>query len=260
MRTICRIIIGKVASFFQFGISEIEIEKVYIFFSTFEGLRSTPACSRVTGLNQARCEKIRRNLYKERRLGLYFFEAGVPPQKYMKKYILEKFNTISNNSKIVELGPGQFPVFDYSEYDSWLGVDKNYDGRQINFKELQWSKNKYPTRKIIGGGLENLSQCLAMTGIVGSVDLVVASHVYEHAMLPIQSLIEINRVLRPGGILVLFVPDGFTEDINTKDPTHTLYLNQGMIKEFFYFAGGYTDIEIKVFRPNADLVITAIKL
>ena len=66
-------------------------------------------------------------------------------------------------------------------------------------------------------------------------------------------------MLKDMGILVLFVPDGFSDDPNTKDPTHTLYVVPGMMEEFFEYAGGFRDITIEKFRPNADLVITAIK-
>lgn len=244
----------------QFGITEEEINKVFNFFSNYNGLRTSLACANITGISQSKCEKIKRKLYKQRKLGFYFFEAGIPPQKYMKDYIIKKFNQINFSSKIVELGPGEFPVFDYKEYKNWIGVDKNYDGRQINFKELEWSLNKYPTNKIINGGFENLTQCLDKISLVGKVDLVVASHVFEHTLIPIKSLIEANKILCSGGLLILFVPDGFSDDAISKDPTHTLYLNKAMIEEFFFYAGGYYNLEIRAFRPNADLVVTAIKI
>lgn len=41
-----------------------------------------------------------------------------------------------------------------------------------------------------------------------SVDFVAASHVIEHLHNPIAALLEWRRVLRPGGKLLLFVPDG----------------------------------------------------
>jgi SAM-dependent methyltransferase len=47
-----------------------------------------------------------------------------------------------------------------------------------------------------------------------SVDFVVASHVIEHLHNPIAGLLEWQRVLRPGGLALLIVPDGrYTFDV-----------------------------------------------
>jgi SAM-dependent methyltransferase len=40
-----------------------------------------------------------------------------------------------------------------------------------------------------------------------SQDFVIASHVLEHLANPLAMLVDIHRVLRPGGLLVLLVPD-----------------------------------------------------
>jgi SAM-dependent methyltransferase len=44
----------------------------------------------------------------------------------------------------------------------------------------------------------------------GSVDLVVANHVFEHVEDPEQVAREVNRVLKPTGLLFASVPDGFS--------------------------------------------------
>ena len=236
-----------------------EINAVLDFFTGYEDFRSLSACARYTGLDMNLCGQIKHHLYRERKLGLYYFEADVPPQKYMREHILKKFPMVTRDSFILEVGPGEYPVFPIPNFQNWFGVDKYFQDGVINFKEQLWAKDKYPKERLIKGGWENLSEIFKSTKLTGMFDLVVGSHSYEHVFRPIQSLVEANKMLRPGGILVLFVPDGLTDDINTKDPTHTLYLVPEMIEEFFYYAGGYTDLSIERFRPNVDLVITAIK-
>lgn len=41
----------------------------------------------------------------------------------------------------------------------------------------------------------------------GSLDFVVANHLFEHLEYPIKALLEFQRVLRPGGVLYLALPD-----------------------------------------------------
>jgi SAM-dependent methyltransferase len=71
----------------------------------------------------------------------------------------------------------------------------------------------------------------ANRGLLSKFDLLVASHSYEHVFKPIQSLIEAAKMLRSGGVLVLFVPDGFSDEPAARnEPTHTLYIVPDMIK------------------------------
>jgi|GEM_PF-1656259 len=252
-------IIKEINLFLPVLASSEDIEKVYNFFISYPDFRLLTNCSQETGLSVLKCSRIKKYLYKKRRLGLYFFAPNTPPQKYMKEYILNNFKNISNNSNILEVGPGEYPIFDFNHYKKWYAIDKFFLNNTIKFKSQAWAKNKYPLERIRNGAFENLSLSVA-SDLVGSFDLVVGSHSYEHVLRPIKSLREINKVLRPGGILVLFVPDGFSNDINAQDPTHTLYINKDMMLEFFAAAGGFRDIIITTFRPNADLVITAIKI
>ncbi len=237
-----------------------EIDAVLDFFCNFKDFRSLSSCAKNTGLDIDLCAQIKHHLYEQRKLGLYYFEADSPPQKYMRKFILERFPQITANSGILEVGPGENPVFPVAEYPNWFGVDKYLQDGVIDFKEQAWAKNKYPVNRILKGGWENLTDACKSTGLTGKFDIVVGSHSFEHVFKPIQSLVEANRMLRAGGLLVLFVPDGLTDDINTKDPTHTMYIVPDMMNEFFNCAGGFKDISIEQFRPNADLVITAVKI
>jgi SAM-dependent methyltransferase len=238
---------------------EAKIKIVHDFFCNYNGFRSLTDCAKYTGLNIWLCAAIKEYLYEKRMLGLYYFEGNAPPQKYMREYILKKFPQINTNSYILEVGPGENPLFPIAQYKNWYAVDKYFEDGAIKFKGLNWAKNKYPTERIFLGTFEDLNEIFEPKGLSGKFDLVVASHSYEHVFRPIESLKQANKLLKARGGICLFVPDAFTDDPSTKDPTHTLYLVPEMIEEFFHYAGGYKEIIIEPFRPNADLVITAIK-
>jgi len=237
-----------------------EIEAVYNFYCTYPDHRSPINCAKITGLSLNKCARIKKRLYQTRKLGLYYFQAETPPQKFMLKYILEGNPEINTNTKILEIGPGENPIFPWGIYKNWHGVDKYLVAGTINFQENRWAKDKYPANRIYTGSFENLSAVPDLKKFINSFDLVVASHSYEHTLQPIQALREVGKMLKSKGKIVFFVPDGYSDDINTKNPTHTIYLNPAMAKEFFTAAGGFTDITILNYRPNADLVITATKI
>jgi len=236
-----------------------EIEIVYNFFCNYNGFRSLSTCAKQTGLDYWKCALIKEYLYEKRMLGLYYFEEKSPPQKYMRDFILKKFPQINTSSHILEVGPGENPLFPPEEYKNWYGVDKYFENGVIKFKDLNWAENKYPQERIFSGTFEDLNKIFEPNGLSGRFDLVVGSHSYEHVFKPIESLKQANKVLKPGGVICLFAPNAFSDDPNTKDLTHTLYIVPEMMEEFFHYAGGFKEIKIEPFRPNADLVITAIK-
>jgi SAM-dependent methyltransferase len=57
-----------------------------------------------------------------------------------------------------------------------------------------------------------------------SLDFVVASHVLEHLANPIAMLVEIYRVLRPGGRLILLIPDRHKTFDRLRSPTPLAHL------------------------------------
>lgn len=238
--------------------NKTEIAKILDFFTNYDGFRTLEACAEYTKIDINLCKIIKKYLYHHNKLGLYYFEAAVPPQKYMQKYILQKFPQISRKSFILEIGPGEYPIFKHQEYKNWYGIDKNYQNKSINFHHNQWATNQYPENKIFQGTFEDITNNLKQN-LIGTFDIVCASHTYEHVFQPIKALTEASKTLKSNGALVLFVPDLFTTDPSTKDYTHTLYLTKEMIIEFFHYADCFSNLEIKKYRPNADLVITAIK-
>jgi len=194
-------------------------------------------------------------------LGNYYFQADAPPQKYMRDFVMKRLGSaVDHHAMILEVGPGNHPIFSFDEYGNWYAVDKFYDGSGILFGTRSWARNAYPGDRIYTGGWENLSSIRELKPHRNGFDLIVASHSYEHVFKPIQSLIEAGIMLKPGGYIFLFVPDGFSDDPSSRrEPSHTLYLVPEMIEEFFWYSGQFTKPEIGVFRPNADYYVVAQK-
>ncbi|MGN1154119.1 MAG: methyltransferase domain-containing protein [Candidatus Gastranaerophilaceae bacterium] len=238
--------------------TEIEYNNVLNFFKYYQGFRNSYTCSKIICIEESKCNFLKDLCYKNRDLGMYYFEADADPQKYMADYI--KNNTsIDNLSTILEIGPGNHPIFDFQEYVNWYGTDINYlDTNQIDFNGRLWANNKYPTDKMFNYGWENLSEIKKQYN--DKFDFIVSSHSYEHVFEPIKSLIEASKILKDDGSIVLFVPDGFSDEPAARgEMTHTLYLVPKMIEEFFMYAGAFYDLKIETFRPNYDYVIVAKK-
>lgn len=237
-----------------------EIDIIHQFYLNYQDFRLIETCAEVTNLDIKLCKRVKEYLYENRLIGNYYFEDKVPPQKHMREFIMSKFPTINNNSYILEIGPGKSPVFKVSEFKNWYAVDKYYQNQKINFRGLNWAQNQYPEDKICLGSWENLSESVKALNQSSEYDLIVSSHSYEHCFKPIASLIEASKILKKEGILVLFVPDGFSDHPSARNEmTHTLYLVPEMIEEFFKYADVFQDLEIVSFRPNADFAIIAKK-
>jgi SAM-dependent methyltransferase len=237
-----------------------EIDSIHKFYLEYNDFRLVDACSKVTNLDIKLCKRVKEYLYKKRIIGNYIFEDNKPPHKYMREFILSKYPQINFNSSILEVGPGNFPIFQHTEYRNWYAIDKYFDIDRINFRNLNWAVNQYPTDKICKGTWETLYDSTRSLNINEGFDLVVSSHSYEHCFKPIASLIEASKVLKKDGIIVLFVPDGFSDHPSARsEMTHTLYLVPDMIEEFFKYANVFSDLQIISFRPNADFAIIAKK-
>ncbi len=113
-------------------------------------------------------------------------------------------NTIGSSltGDVLEIGPGHvpFPVADGARVTY---ADRSIEGgRDANFPELVGTPH---------GPDADLDLDLDEDGLRavadGSFDVVIASHMVEHLANPVAALVEFRRVLRPGGRLVLLVPD-----------------------------------------------------
>ncbi len=103
---------------------------------------------------------------------------------------------------ILEIGPGARP-FPTAPSARVIYADRSVaGGRRLNWPELQEGPPGPEADHDLDldrDGLRPLADA--------SLDVVVASHVIEHVANPIAALVEFQRVLRPGGRLVLIVPD-----------------------------------------------------
>ena len=103
---------------------------------------------------------------------------------------------------VLEIGPGHvpFPVGGGRPHD--LCRPQHRGGRDANFPELvgePHGPDAHVDLDLDRDGLRAFAD--------GSFDGVVASHMIEHLANPVAALVEFWRVLRPGGRLVLLVPD-----------------------------------------------------
>jgi SAM-dependent methyltransferase len=103
---------------------------------------------------------------------------------------------------VLEIGPGHVP-FPIGDGARVTYADRSIDGgRDANFPELvgePHGPDAHVDLDLDRDGLRTFAD--------GSFDGVVASHMIEHLANPVSALVEFWRVLRPGGRLVLLVPD-----------------------------------------------------
>ncbi len=243
--------------FFSYKYSPEMFFSVEHFYKDYQGHRNDYTCAKYTGYSIKDCTTIRRILYQNNLLGNYFFSPNTGPWEFMREEIHYRIRNLSTASVILEVGPGEHPVFPPELYPNWHMCDPNYDGASINFKQFSWASQKYLPERSSTASWDTMADILIT--LHGQCDLVFGCHSYEHTFKPITALRQAHRLLRPGGWLAMFVPDGFSEDPNLHDPTHTLYIVPGMMEDFFAAAGGFTPPIIEPFRPNADLLILAQK-
>ena len=184
-----------------------KMDEIYKFFCCFDGYRTAFACAEVTGVDEKLCRMAEQYLQRHRKIGAYVFEKDAPPQKYMVQYITKKFPTINEDTRILEIGPGDHPLFDEKRFVNWIRLDKGYVktnyGGIIKFHEYAWGKGKY--QHLYEGSWESLSSDCEKIPCKEEFDLVCGSHSFEHTAQPITALREAAKMLKKGGQLVLFV-------------------------------------------------------
>ena len=114
---------------------------VYEFCKTAQMLRTGYNCSRFYNnvYSEKECEIAINLLFHNRKMGAYYFEKDADPQKYMRQYIISNISTIDFNSKILEIGPGNLPLFSEIDYKNWRGIDYNNVDGTIFFAGKEWN-------------------------------------------------------------------------------------------------------------------------
>lgn len=102
----------------------------------------------------------------------------------------------------LELGPGHQPFevpdgVEVALVDQWVPADN-----RVLFYELD-ADVRFPAPDIVA----NLDTERLQMVPDGSQDFVIASHILEHLADPIGMLVDVHRVLRPGGVLLALLPD-----------------------------------------------------
>jgi SAM-dependent methyltransferase len=119
----------------------------------------------------------------------------------------------------VEIGPGHapFPVpngLTVRYLDRWEPAENS-----ALFPELG-SEPGFPKPDIVSNVDQDRLSALADR----SQDFVIASHILEHLANPLAVLVDIHRVLRPGGLLVLILPDRHVTFDSERPPTSLEHL------------------------------------
>lgn len=93
-----------------------------------------------------------------------------------------------------------------------------------------------------------------------SLDYVVARHNLEHYQDPIKTLLEWRRVLKPGGLLILTLPDDEAVDTIHLDESHYHVFTQDSAARLLKTIGGFKIVKVAPAIPNWSFIVVARKL
>ena len=93
----------------------------------------------------------------------------------------------------------------------------------------------------------------------GELDFVVSRHNLEHYIDVVKTLQEWERVVRPGGVVAMIVPDERAGDTIFLDPTHKHVFTPESLTRLVQVAGALEVVETKVITPNWSFMLVAQK-
>jgi hypothetical protein len=171
------------------------LDDVLAFCKTVPILRTPQNCSKYFKgkYDERTCKRAIEYLNESCLMGAYTFGTGVEPHSFMREYILKALPGINNQSKIMEVGPGNCPLFSEDEYPNWYGCDVNYNEGHIDFSGKIWGKGLY--KKIYNGSWDNLASVCKSHDILPEFALVCGCHSFEHTYKPVSALQETAQIL-----------------------------------------------------------------
>jgi hypothetical protein len=208
-----------------------ELFAIESFFRDYQGPRSLEACAERTGHGLEACRAMKALLYENGLLGEGFLEKGMAAEEFMHQRIAERFPQIGCAAAILEIGGGARPIF------------------------AATGRPGYAAARLPARGWDELGEIEKQQP--GSFDMVAANHSFQTCFDPIRALRQAARLLKPGGILTLFVPDGFSLDRPDRSSAEAFAAVPELLREFFETAGGYENIHIEPLLPNVDLFVSA---
>jgi len=113
---------------------------------------------------------------------------------YLEKKLTEIEALISNKGKLLDIGAGSGAFLAFAQTSGW-----QVKGVEVSPEWIKYAKKNFGI-KLFQGELKQASFPS------NSFDLVHLNHVFEHVYHPIELLIEIKRILKPGGYLIIEVP------------------------------------------------------
>jgi SAM-dependent methyltransferase len=94
----------------------------------------------------------------------------------------------------------------------------------------------------------------------GELDYVVASHNLEHYQDPVKAIQEWYRVLKPGGRLILVMPDDDFVNTIALDPTHYHVYTKESLVRLLHVIGGFSVVRNDQLIPRWSFILVAKKL
>ena len=91
----------------------------------------------------------------------------------------------------------------------------------------------------------------------GELDYVVSRHNLEHYVDVVKTLLEWRRVLRPGGVLAVVVPDERAGDTVYLDPTHKHCFTPESLERLLGLVGGFEVVRTEVVIPDWSFLLVA---
>lgn len=126
------------------------------------------------------------------------FKVGTTNESNRVKWIESTLKKIPPGSKILDAGAGECQFKKYCSHLSYVSQDfAQYTGEgNVGMQTGTWDNSK----------LDIVSDITSIPVQDGSFDAVMCTEVLEHVPDPVAALKELNRVLRPGGYLLLTAP------------------------------------------------------